>query len=302
MGSFFGELAKTLAQRWVALLALPGLAFIAAVGMAGLLGHRHAVDWDLLAARGTGIAASATGQGPVKQGMAVIVVLVLAALAALLVQSLSGALQRLWLGVWPRPESRWAAQRVVRRRTAWRGHVATRQTLQDAHDLDPAPDQGARIAAAARAANGIALSEPARATWMGDRVHAVAAVAHSRYGLDLEFGWSRLWLVMPEGSRTEIRAANDAFASAVVVSTWGALYVLVGLVWWPAAVAGVGVYVTGWVRGRSAVADLGALSEAALDVHGRALARALGVDSGGGQGPLSVTEGRAVSSLVRKGR
>ena len=48
--------------------------------------------------------------------------------------------------------------------------------------------------------------------------------------------------------------------------------------------------------------DLATLSEAVLDLHGLALAVALGVADPGSAGPLSPSEGAAVTGIVRKGR
>jgi hypothetical protein len=133
-------------------------------------------------------------------------------------------------------------------------------------------------------------------------VHAVEQIALDRNGLDLAFGWPRLWLLLPEVTRTEITTANSAFTAAVAVATWGWPYLLLGVVWWPAAVIGFGIGVVGWVRARLAVDDLAALSEAALDLHGRALAVALGVADDGVSGPLTPAEGERITRLVRKGR
>lgn len=65
-----------------------------------------------------------------------------------------------------------------------------------------------------------------------------------------------------------------------------------------AAVIGV----TGWVRARAAVTDLSSLSEAAIDLHGRALAAVLGIADDGATGPLTIAEGTRITAIVRKGR
>jgi len=137
---------------------------------------------------------------------------------------------------------------------------------------------------------------------MGDRVHAVEQVALHRHGLDLAFGWPRLWLVLPDTVRAEITAAEAAFAAATMTGTWALPYLVLGVVWWPAALAGIGIGVTGWLRARAAVGDLAALSEAAIDLHGRGLAIALGGGEQDATGPLTTTEGEAITRIVRKGR
>ncbi|HET8662463.1 MAG TPA: hypothetical protein VFM55_26220 [Micromonosporaceae bacterium] len=137
---------------------------------------------------------------------------------------------------------------------------------------------------------------------MGDRIHAVERIALDRYGLDLAFAWPRLWLVLPGTTREEITAAHAAFAGAVAIGTWAWPYLLLGTVWWPAALVGVAIGTTGWVRARAAITDLSALSESALDLHGRTLAAALGAADKDSCGPLTISEGSEVSAIVRKGR
>jgi hypothetical protein len=112
----------------------------------------------------------------------------------------------------------------------------------------------------------------------------------------------RLWLLLPDPARAEITAAHGAFVTAVAVASWAWPYLLLAVVWWPAVVIAAAVGVIGWVRGRSAMNDLATLSEAVLDLHGRALAAALGLADPGGAGPLSPSEGAAVTGIVRRGR
>jgi hypothetical protein len=44
------------------------------------------------------------------------------------------------------------------------------------------------------------------------------------------------------------------------------------------------------------------MTEAAIDLHGRTLATALGVGDADATGPLTPDEGREITALVRKGR
>jgi hypothetical protein len=134
---------------------------------------------------------------------------------------------------------------------------------------------------------------------MGDRIHSLEQIALHRYGLDLAFAWPRLWLVPPETTRMEITAAHAAFAAAT--STWAWPYLLLGTLWWPATMIGLGI-AAGWARARASVSDLTDLSESALDLHGRTLAIALGLATDDRVGPLTVTEGEQLTALIRKGR
>ncbi|MDX8031863.1 hypothetical protein SK803_16685 [Lentzea sp. BCCO 10_0856] len=299
MGGFFQELAKVLAQRWVSLLALPGAFFIAAAWLAVSLGHSRAWDHALLVQRVNAATTTLTKLPVGLQVLGVVALLAAAAGVGLVVQALAGVTRRLWLGQWPH----WLAAPLVRRRRArWHRLVAKRRRLEEDSPEPRAQVDHDRIDAAADRVNRMAMAEPGRPTWMGDRVHAVESVALHRGGLDLAFGWPRLWLLLPETTRTELGNAHAAFAAAVATGTWAVPYLLLGTSWWPAALMGVATGVTGWARARSAITDLSSLAEAAVDLHGRELAAALGVVDPEGSGPLTVAEGERATNLMRKGR
>ncbi|MCX4091389.1 hypothetical protein [Nocardia sp. alder85J] len=303
MSTFFQELAKKLAERWVTLLVIPGVLYVAITAVGVRLGHSHALDYARLRV----VLTDATGwmgrQPSGSQAVAAVVVLLAAAGAGLLVQASAVVTRTVWLGLWPRPLGPLRRRRADSRRRRWLALVGQRRTLEHAHpSANRTPEQQHLIDAAAARVNRFALAEPGRPTWMGDRVHALEAVALNRYGLDLEFAWPRLWLVLPDTTRTEITAANAAFATATATGTWAWPCLLLGAVWWPALFVGVGIGITGWIRARAAVADLTSMSEAAVDLHGRSLATALGVAETGRAGPLTLDEGRQLTALLRKGR
>jgi hypothetical protein len=137
---------------------------------------------------------------------------------------------------------------------------------------------------------------------MGDRIAAVEQIGLNRYGLDLRFGWSRLWLVPPDTVRAELVAANGQFAVTVVTAAWALLYLVLGALWWPASLIALATSLTGWTRARAAITELTDLSEATLDLHGRTLAIALGTAPPDSTGPLKPCEGEQITHHVRKGR
>ncbi|MFD7229250.1 hypothetical protein [Streptomyces sp. NPDC059881] len=299
MGKFFEELAKKLAERWVALLVLPGALFVLLAVVGVRLGH--ADPFDVGEVERTISDVAGTGSGRFGAQMLLLVAVLLAATGTgLAVQALAGVTRLVWLGRWPRALSRWVVRRrrarwhalLDRRRALVRDHPAGTRTAERQEEID---DMAARMTR-------IAPAEPGRPTWMGDRMYAVEQVALHRNGLDLAFGWSRLWLVLPETVRAEVVAAEAAFAGAVASGTWAWPYLVLGLMWWPALLIGVGIGVAGWARARAAVGDLAALSEAAIDLHGRTLAGALGVGNDAATGPLTLAEGQDITAIVRKGR
>ncbi|MEV6539540.1 hypothetical protein [Streptomyces sp. NPDC051665] len=303
MGGFFEQLAKTLADRWISLLVLPGAFFLGAVWLAVNLGHADAWNVALSARRVENTADTVRDLPSGAQALLVVAVLAAASGVGFVVQALAGVTRRVWLGPWPRPFLAVAAARTARRRARWHQLVQERRALEAASPGTRTREQQDRIDTVADRVTRLAMAEPGRPTWMGDRIHAVESIAHHRYGLDLTYGWSRLWLVLPDAARTELTAAHSAFAAAVATGTWALPYLVLTVVWWPAVLIAAGIGLTGWARARSAVADLTTLTEATLDLHGRTLAVALGVgDATEGAGPLTIGEGERITDLVRKGR
>ncbi|MEV6512427.1 hypothetical protein AB0M61_40790 [Streptomyces sp. NPDC051642] len=303
MGGFFEQLAKTLADRWISLLVLPGAFFLGAVWLSVNLGHADAWNVALSARRVENTADTVRDLPSGAQALLVVAVLAAASGVGFVVQALAGVTRRVWLGPWPRPFLVVGAARTARRRARWHQLVEERRALEAASPGTRTREQQDRIDTVADRVTRLAMAEPGRPTWMGDRIHAVESIAHHRYGLDLTYGWSRLWLVLPDAARTELTAAHSAFAAAVATGTWALPYLVLTVVWWPAALIAAGIGLTGWARARSAVADLTTLTEATLDLHGRTLAVALGVgDLTEGAGPLTIGEGERITDLVRKGR
>ncbi|MFE9093407.1 hypothetical protein [Streptomyces sp. NPDC007264] len=303
MGNFFGELAKKLAERWVGLLAVPGLLFVSCVWVGLQLGWTHALDLRLLASRASMLGTSLSRAPGPAQILVVVASLLASAGVGLIVQALAGPLRAGWLGRWP-TGLRWAARRRTRARTRrWTGLVEHRQELQRRYPLpERTPEQQHDIDAVAHRINRLSPAKPARPTWMGDRVAAVEQISLDRYGLDLTFGWPRLWLVLPEHVRTELTTANGQFAAAVLTGAWALPYLVLGTLWWPALPAALVTGLSAWTRARTAIAELTDLSESAVDLHGRALAVALGTAPADSTGPLTPAEGEQVTRRVRKGR
>lgn len=300
MVGFFQELAKKLAERWLTLLLLPGALFLAAAWAGLHLGHAQALSLDRLNTDVVNASTALSKQPGGTQALLVIAALLGASGVGLVVQALAGMTRRLWLGLWPKPLRR---AFVNRRRRRWTDRLNARRALESTCPVDTRTAvQQDEINALAARLNRLAQTKPDRPTWMGDRMHSVEQIALNRHGLDLAFSWPRLWLVLPDTARTEISSAHAAFVAAVAVGTWAWPYVLLAVLWWPAAVIAVGIGVTGWARARSAVADMAAISESAVDLYGRLLATSLGVAPEGSVGPLTLAEGEKVTSLIRKGR
>lgn len=287
MGNFFGELAKKLAERWVGLLALPGLLFVSCAWVGLQLRWTHALDLRLLDAKASTLATSLSKASGPAQILAIVALLLAAAGVGLIVQALAAPLRAWWLGQWP-TGLRWAARRRTQARTRrWTRLVERRQELQQRYPLpDRTPEQQHDIDTIAHRINRLSLAKPARPTWMGDRVAAVEQISLDRYGLDLRFGWPRLWQVLPEHVRAELATSNGQFAATIVTGAWALPYLVLGTLWWPALLIALVTGLSACTRARTAIVELTDLSESAVDLHGRALAVALGTAPADSTGPL----------------
>jgi hypothetical protein len=84
-------------------------------------------------------------------------------------------------------------------------------------------------------------------------------------------------LLLEAPDRATVQTAYSQYRAATAVCAWGLLYVALGVVWWPAAPAGVTTVIVGYRRGLSTCSVLADLIEATVDTHQHALAAALGV-------------------------
>lgn len=96
MNALLTDLVGRLGERWMATLALPGAAFVAAVFGAAVLGHRHALEVGMLASGTDGLGAYLTG---LDAGNAIVLTLGFAAAAtgaAYLARAIGSLLEARW--------------------------------------------------------------------------------------------------------------------------------------------------------------------------------------------------------------
>lgn len=301
MSVFLGELGKRFADRWVALLALPGALFVVTVTVASVLGHRRALDMGGLV---EWIDRLAAAQGSGKTGITVLIAagaLAASAAAGLGASALGFFIERLWTAVGRsgplriltelrRRRWRRAYERVRVSRTA----VVRSATPPDRADPVARADLREALAACAR----ICLVPADRPTWIGDRLRAVDLRVHHAYRIDLAACWPTLWLAATDSTRAELTQAHTAYRASARLTGWGLMYLLLGGWWWPATLLAIVVLTTAVIRARGTAAALAELVEAAVDLHGRDVAQLLLGD--GGDGGLDRQTGDQVSALLRK--
>ena len=304
MNDFFQELGKQLAARWLSLLAVPGALYVAACLIAAQLGQAHALQVHRLIDALNTLGTHESHRPAMTQALTLIAFLLAASAIGLVVQALSGPVRALCLGQWPRGAGFLADRLAERRNRRWHALLDQRRGLEARTPKSARTSTEQReIDRIAGRMNAMSRAEPGRPTWMGDRIHALSQVAVNRYGLDLEFGWSRLWLTLPSDRvREEISAAQSTFAAAVYTFTWSVPYLILAAWWWPSAAVAVVIAATGRQRCRAGIDLLADLVEAVIDTDGRTLAIALGVAPPDSTGPLTPDEGQSITQIVRKGR
>ncbi|MFD2415705.1 hypothetical protein [Amycolatopsis pigmentata] len=288
LGGFGGQLGKSLADKWLGLLVLPGALYLAVVTTARALGQSRALDVPYLVSQITAWAhAPAVGTAG---GQVVLLLALLAGsvAAGLVARVLGAAIERVTLAAgwhsWPRWIRPLAGWRIRARRKRWdeahREYSAAWTEAAHAKALGRTVDAERRHTAL-RARAAIAPERPDRPTWSGDRIHGVSERLRRDHRLDLALLWPHLWLVLPEQERTEITAARTSMTRAAELGAWALLCAPLAALWWPAGVVAVVLAIAARGRTRAATDTYAQLVEASVRLHTRDLAERLGIECAG---------------------
>ncbi|MBP2337412.1 hypothetical protein JOF41_003590 [Saccharothrix coeruleofusca] len=296
MTGFLEALGKKAAERWLTLLVLPGVLWLATAVVATRLGHH-----DALHARAVADWVTQWSRGPHTSGLLLAILaaaLLGSAAAGLLAAGVGWMLRRFWLTRGRRLPARWLVQERRRRwqRESRRVDALVAEAIATAGDT-PEVVAGPAIAEALARRDAIALEIPDRPTWIGDRWRVGIVRVHRAYGLDLTVVWPRLWTVLPEHLRTDVSTAQLAYTSASTLTGWAVLYGALGALWWPALLMGVVLAGVGVLRARTASATVCDLVETAADLYGPVLAEQLRIPA---SGPLTTALGHEISDRLRK--
>jgi hypothetical protein len=281
MSGFLDELGKKAAERWLALLVLPGLLWVATLLTALRLDQDVPINVSPLI--GTVSAWTSTLTTPV----------VVALLAGFLLTSMGAGLVATGLGVFIRRV--WVVtgrRRPARWLTAWRSHrwdlrnqQADQLVLTAIASAAGAPSSGSggspvvtaspALAQTLARRDAISLEPPSRPTWIGDRWQSTITRIHRAHGLDLTLAWPRLWTVLPDNLRTDITGAQTTYVTSSTLTGWAVLYLVPALYWWPAVLVSLITITTSLIRARTATNTLCLLVETAADFHTQTLAEKL---------------------------
>ena len=286
MTGFLGEIGQKLADRWAALLAIPGLLYLAAVTVAAVLGQAHALSYSDLSRKIAAWAAS-----PASRSVGGTVLIVAAILAGSVVAGLAAAAGGRFVEIlWTLPGKRVPAKWLADRR---------RERSQEAKTIADTSTDPAAVDKAIARADRICLIQADRPTWIGDRLRACRVRIERAYGLDLNAAWPRLWLIVPDTVRTELGTARDAFTAAARLTAWAVLYLILGIWWWPAVIIALITGATAIIRAHQATDNLADLIESTVDLHSGDLATGLGEQT---PGPVAPVTGKRLTTRMRKSR
>ncbi|MET9889759.1 hypothetical protein ABZZ47_06005 [Streptomyces sp. NPDC006465] len=303
MSDFLSALGEKIAERWLSLLVLPGLLYISiAVAGGHILTQEYWHDFSRLQRRLNEFATTPAAHSPGFIILGVFLILAGAAGVGFVAQTVGTVVERIWLTDVGYPLSQKLASRRTTRWTAAKNAYNEALIAKANAELDPNPAPAAvgeqDLTQLNTSRNRVSLTEPRRPTWIGDRMLSAGRRIHSAYDLDINSAWPRLWLIVPDPVRDQLQNARADFAAAARLSAWGLGYLPIAFWWWPAALIGFSALGTGWHRGRNTITVLAELIEATVDLHGRDLAKSLGIPD---TGPLTPETGAVITEMLRKG-
>jgi hypothetical protein len=266
--NFWQGLGDKLAEKWLAGIVVPSAVF----WLGGLL------VW-IAHFGSTALEMWFTHLTPILQGVVLISVLLVSALAGSIIQRLIPLLLRLlegycprWLGglrllcvnhqrrVFTKAQNRWEELRIKEHK------------MPD----DFGPEERHEYAVLDQRLKHFPTQiDQLMPTRLGNMLRAAEQRPTEKYGLDVLVCWPRLWLILPENARTELVEARANLNTAVGFWLWSMLFLLwTSLAWWAFPIGLIAAFcVYRWIIGTAEV--YGDLLEAAFDIHRIALYQAL---------------------------
>jgi hypothetical protein len=287
MSSLWSELGRKIADRWLTLLVLPGLLYLAVAAAARTLRQEDALSVSLLARQVTAHAREPAVTSVGGQVVILGAVLIAAAAIGVVAQAIGAFFEQAVLAAgwttWPPPLpnliSRWVRRRQCQWDAANRAHFFQYQLARSPNPADH-PDPAIRHASAGKRSR-IAVERPERPTWSGDRIQAAALRLDRDHQLDLAVVWPYLESVLPGSLRDQITEARAALSRAATLAGWAVLYLLLIWEWWPAALLAVLLTVAARHRLRAGADAYARLLETAARLYAPALAGQLGIEHAG---------------------
>jgi hypothetical protein len=289
---FVTDVGRKLAERWAGAVVLPGLVFTGIAAAALTLRQAQWSEVELLRRRLAALTGANAGSGSTRTAVLLLGVLAASFAAGLLADALAGPYERALLGGWPGPSARMGDALTGRRLRIWqeRDEACRRARAEGSGDAG-------RVGELEALRNDVALVRPECPTWIGDRLRAPAVRIRLEYRLELTDAWPRLWLLLPDSTRQPLAESRQRLDEAMRLGGWALLYLLLGAVWWPSALAGAGAALVSWRRCRERAEEYAELVESAVDVHLPDLFERFDEEAH----PVRASLGPAVTERFRKG-
>lgn len=261
LAAFWQAAGGKLADRWAA-VSVPALIFWLG-GLAAWTYHRggmHTLTAQTWLER----------QTPVVQVAAIVTILLGVAGSGIIVERAATPILRLLEGYWPswtRPLRRRLTNRLAGRAaaedSAWQRAQARVQAASPTSE-----DLAAYARLERRRRRRPATAAYFLPTPIGNILRAAERRPADKYGLDTIAIWPHLWLLLPEATRTELRAARASLDTAVIAATWGILFCAFAPFTWLAIPIGLAVTIIAVTVVTPARAQVfGELIEAAYDLY-----------------------------------
>jgi hypothetical protein len=261
LAAFWEAIGDKLADRWAA-VSIPALIFWLG-GLAAWIYHRGGLHT-------LGTQKWLEGQTTIVQVAVILTALLGVAASGILIERAATPTLRLLEGYWPswaNPLRRWLSNRLAGRAAA--EAPAWQQAQARVQAANPTAEDLAAYARLERRRR----RRPATAAYfmptpIGNILRAAERRPIDKYGLDTVAVWPHLWLLLPEATRAELRAARAAVDTAVVSAIWGILFCAFTPFTWLAVPIGLAVTTIAVTRVTPARAQIfGELIEAAYDLH-----------------------------------
>jgi hypothetical protein len=266
---FWTGIGGKLAERWATLLLSPAFAFWA--------GALAAWAWRYGRARASrqgwisilqAWADDLRGLSPVVQAALVVGLLLGIALSGVLVQAASPPVLRWLEGYWPSwldPLGRWRMRRHNSKLD--RDMRRLRELAVKGVDRLSADELALYLRLDHRRRRVPTRPERRMPTRLGNVLRAAEGRPDAHYGLEATICWPRLWLLLPDGARTEVGAARSSLNIATQVWLWGVLFVIWSVWAWWALPLGVLVAVGAYLQMIRSASVFGDLIESCFDLY-----------------------------------
>jgi hypothetical protein len=264
---FWDSIGEKLADKWVAQALGPALVFWAG----GLLAWASRFGWAKLDEWFTKL-------NPTEQLAVLVGSFLLIAASSAAVEVLVFPILRLLEGYWPSwvPGRGWLVRRKSYRIKRDKCHWQTLD-LKKRHNTQLTVKEEQKYAELDAKLRLVPVDEKQlKPTRLGNILRSAEERPANSYGLIATVCWPRLWLLLPDGVKTELSAARSAMDTAIRIMIWSMLFLIWGVwVWW-AFVAGLLVaFFAYYFSALSAAEVYGDLLEATFDLHRMKLYREL---------------------------